>query len=971
MAKGMAVAEAQIAPQESAQEPAHTGNNFSNTSTGLDRQDLVERAMRESSPSALGKITPGLFQNPTVQQTADTTANPSQSINPESVYSHVDRLAVASSAGRFDTVNTERQISADLRQLAERYGSQLDEKGLNQLTNRYMETRAAEREQAMLREVAHAARRSANENFDSNPAAGIDSQNKGLRLNEIARNYADVFNSQSANRLEHSMNETYETAFNDRHQSRFDNELNWAQRRYYGAKSVVSNALSGTRDAVISVGTSVGNNVLGLSTAAVAITTSPVQSVRAGVPVVPGSARANRVVQGIGAVGGAIRELSVDALLATVRPAGRILEGVGAVCELGLEIGTGVARGAKDLAVRAASGTYNFITDPETWKAADRRITSIVEGTWNGLAKAGRFVSDIENWKSAGRATWNGVTKAFDFVTDLENYKAAGRGIASAASATWNGIKAAGNFVTDKENWFAVGRGLKTAGEAVLQFGIDIVNDPAAAWEKVKSASITVGSAAATAGRAVGGFLYDVGKSIGVVDLATGLWDAGVSQVKGMVSAMRTGVELVKDFGRLAAGTITADDLKENFKNNILKTGAHLADSARSMGQAVSGAARTLGELTGINDIGRMCIAIYNGNWGEASMHLGFAAMSIGALTFTVATAGAGVGTIAGAMGLRAAGRSAGKVAIKGVSRTALGTFTNNVTQRLGSHVVKQASKGVQQAGIKVAKEAMATTTNKIIKQGVNGVTREGAFAMARATASAGAERAVYQAVKAPTTKVMQKYGMTEMKSVLKEMVKAGSCTAKEARLIEAAYRSAFRGRNPALLRHLSDGIEKVVKVPLFKSFNGGLREGIKEATPISRARLIRAGASPKHADELVAGMKQGTRRGAREGFEVGLKKGIRDGVKAAVKARVRGRVGLGSSASGANQGVKEYLVKPEEHKYRELDDNKAAKADPEFRRRKREEFKFSEVVNLQEEQKQQAKDTFSIYEYKTKKNAA
>jgi hypothetical protein len=377
-----------------------------------------------------------------------------------------------------------------------------------------------------------------------------------------------------------------------------------------------------------------------------------------------------------------------------------------------------------------------------------------------------------------------------------------------------------------------------------------------------------------------------------------GLWNGAKNSVMSSISAVGTGVQLVKDFALLAGGRISADDLKNNLKDNIKKTAEYAADSFKSYGQAVGGFARAVGELTGINDLGRMCVAIYHGRWSEAAMHLGFAALSFGTLAATVATGGLAVGSMAAAVGLRGGLKAAGQVAVKGVSRASLNTFMRTASKELGEKIVQKTAVGIQKAGVEVAKEAMSSATTRVISQGVNSATREGALAVAREVAKGGAEKAVYNVVRPATTEFFHKAASKEVSAVLKQMVAAGQCTAKEARLISRGFETAMRGGNPALINQLREGIEVAAKKPLLEVFNNGLERGIIEAAPAARARLIKAGASPAHADELLVGIKEGTRIGAREGFEAGLKRGIKDGIKAAIKLRTVPMAGAASVQS-------------------------------------------------------------------------
>lgn len=357
----------------------------------------------------------------------------------------------------------------------------------------------------------------------------------------------------------------------------------------------------------------------------------------------------------------------------------------------------GAWEGISGFVTSAAKATWDFVTDPETWKSVGR-----------GIKKVWDFATDPETWKAVGR----GIKSAWDFVTDPETWKAVGRG-----------LKSAWDFVTNPETWQKAWNGLCTAAK----WAWDVARDPTKLWE---------------AGKAVVGFLKGVSDSIGLSDLVVGVYKLGEAAVRtAVIAPVMALYKCGKEFGRLCTGQISFDEFAENcttaFKDEYKKAGAAAVEGLR----AIKGAVFLLGEVTGITDL-VMCVKYtIEGNYAMAAMHGAFALASWTAIAATVVTAGAAVGSVAavtaGRITVMQALKNVGSVALKQAAKRGLlklgeeigETVLEKTVKELGEEAFKSLSKEAVQ---ELEKRALMEIGQKVLGEAAQQIFEKGGLVLIR-----------------------------------------------------------------------------------------------------------------------------------------------------------------------------------------------------------------------------------------------
>jgi len=606
-------------------------------------------------------------------------------------------------------------------------------------------------------------------------------------------------------------------------------------------------------------------------------------------------------------------------------------------------------QGAKQETIDAGRGAVALLWDVGSW--AFRKTG---EGIAAGARLGQRLVTDpvgvvkdaVEVGQNAGAAVVQGVTwtagkvkDGFDWVVDngAAGIQAAGRVLGEIGTGIKEGVFAAGNTV--------LGLGKVLTGQmSWSQLSQQVTSDFSKAWGHVASAAGSVWSGMKT----VGGFLGDLSNSIGLTDMAVGVYRLA-----------KAGPEFTMDLARVALGQATLGEAFSRLGGNL--TGA---------GQAMLGGLKCLGEVTGITDLCMAAKHTFHGlaaygrgetqaataHFTQAAVHGAFAAMSAGTIAATVATAGAAAPTI-GAMVM---GRTALKVGAKQVLNVAAKEFFEAGAKTLArqaetrvakeamsllskeagdkavlAHLTKEAAQELggkaskaqvsELVGQKAMNHLLSTTAvdaahaggkalhELMKKEGVQVLTKETAHAVHRDAMAQSLEELLkgvkfkehisdvtLDLLKSVRDKNAKKAG-AELAEALGVSVKEGTAMAKEAR------KALMKGRSDdAIKEELTEGITKHFKARFAEQMEGAHKGHFRKilngeleeswAKELSEGVEKRAKEIGKGKNELVDDLVDAGWDGAKEGIEKTVRKVVREGIDDAFKRfrHIKVRPGLG-----------------------------------------------------------------------------
>ncbi len=516
-------------------------------------------------------------------------------------------------------------------------------------------------------------------------------------------------------------------------------------------------------------------------------------------------------------------------------------KGIKTVSEVVTDVAIAAAKGAGKLVASAASTAYSVVSDKSTWQSVGR-----------GIGKAYDFATSPNTWSAVG----TGLGKAYDFVTSEKTWQKVGSACES--------LK---NFMTNPKTWQAVGHGLKTAAGAVADFSVLCVTDPSKAF-----------SQACSGAKAAGHFLKGVSDAIGITDLAVGIKDMALSLGKAGLSALSASGSLVRDLARVAAGQITAEELKENLTRNFQEVAKEVSKGIAAGMQAIKGAAIIAGSLIGVTDLIDCVRYAANGNWGLALMSGGFAVTALLGAGI-VKTLGRGVVKTAAKEALEVAGKEIGEKVLK------------EVGSKLGQEVlVKTATEAVDN-GVK-------TLAKQIMKHGEKALTHESMTAAMKESTHAAVEATLKRA---GVGKLVDKYTFKLLETVESKGVRGLTRELKElgvsdARAAAKQMKKALNGGR--LDKEIKDILEDGISKPIREHVETGMKEQfqtrlrsalrgeLEDKSSQTVAKAVRHQAErlgkdlEKHIDDYVeAGWT-----GAREGIESATRKVVREGIEAAFK---------------------------------------------------------------------------------------
>jgi hypothetical protein len=581
-----------------------------------------------------------------------------------------------------------------------------------------------------------------------------------------------------------------------------------------------------------------------------------------------------------------------------------IASGIGAVAQTVGGLAVDAVRGIGSLAQSAAGavadvavGAWNLATSAETYKSIWNGVTATASAIGSGISSAATAIADAASF------CWNNPDKVWS-------------AIQTGATAAWNGITTAAEYA-----WKAAGATVN----ALAEFGAAVINDPAKAWEMLKSAAATTWEGAKTAALATGRFVYGMAETLGIVGFCQGIRTAAVETWNTAKAAASTAMELGRDFARLARGEITAEELAANFKQNVGEIGAHYVAAWKGVGSAALSLGKGVCEFTGVADMYRAGVAIANGDWVSASMHLTFAAGSVAGL-FTLGASNIAV------LGAKQATKEAVKQVLKQSAKEGFELLAKEVGEQALSNLAKEsvealAKQTLKEAGQEVTKEAVEAAGKQILKQaGVESLEnaskesleavlkvtleRSGAQAatnaaevMTKELAEMSAERLAAlrasaeltedfarQIAKTETEKIAADLVRNPAKQAVSEMLeRIEKSSAKDLAQELGIEKKAAKEMQRALARGKADDeIKQILEEQLVRDLKDPVANGMRESfekTMEGRAKEI-----SKAFDLDEAALRKGAREGFEEGVEAGVRRGAREGIEESFR-EFRGRV--------------------------------------------------------------------------------
>ena len=499
-------------------------------------------------------------------------------------------------------------------------------------------------------------------------------------------------------------------------------------------------------------------------------------------------------------------------------------------------------------------------------------VSSIASNVWSLSQKAASFLSDPQTWITAYEA----ITNPSTWTSVLEFTK-------KAAVATWNAI-------TSPENWYTVGKALWTGIKAAGEFAYNIVTDPQKAWEALKT---------------VGGFLYDMGKSLGINDM---LWGA-VKFVEGTVrfglAQFQFGYSLLTNGAKLLTGQCSFDSFTQNLSKDWDSSYGKALSCFVESTAAVKGAVLAFGEISGITDVIMAGYYLSTGNYAMAAMHAGFALLSWGSIAATIATAGAGAGAIAGVVTLKLtisqAIKQFGKAALKSIAKEGFEQLAKETGETIVGQITKemgdQFSKQVIATADKIVQEGVGELAEKVAKEGKNALVGDAALSSFKEsmkdisykhTLELLKECKVYQHVKENCLNLLKEIDGKSASEIEKRLVSGGMSKEAAQSASKAVKKALEKGKcdseiGEILEKEITAQITKLIcdemEVPFKKTLTLALKGELKTEAGEKLALAMRKEGielTEKEIDDLVeAGWK---------GCQEGVEKAVREVVQKAIK---------------------------------------------------------------------------------------
>jgi hypothetical protein len=856
-------------------------------------------------------------------------------------------------------------------ELLSKFGNGISAEQRAQLLELFQEHVSFSREQALHTQLLRETRKLAQNDHNRGRNSAIDERAATSMVEELSARYSDVLTDprQSA-KIQSSFERVY-GAERDRQYEKWYDNLSWAEKRYHDVRSWTESAIGTMKRVGSAIGHVVGRVAHTAVVAASATAEVTKELVNEGVQAVAEVANKvqSRVAQAVVSTVDTLTSAETwtkvgNAAVGTIRAAGSALI---AVAEVGGELivegvklagaaiaaaGSGIAQAAK-WSWNAGGQALRWASKLENWKDVGSACWSGICAAGRGIANAYDFITSKDTWIAVGR----GIASAWDFATSKDTWTAIGNGIAKAADVVWSatkwtvstlasGISKGFDILTSKETWVTIGQAIVNSAQWTAKLVYNIVTDPKAAWEQIKTAAekgwdVTkaVAQAAWTGAKAAYNFAVKHGETawnfvkgisddIGLSALVKGAVDLALMPTRFIIQAGRSAYEMGKQFALLASGQIDKDQFKLALRGELGKTFGVITDAMRSGANGLLGGLKLAGELTGINDLGRAVYHAFQGNWGQATMYLGFAALSAGALVATVATGGAAVGSIAAVATGRATASAAAKtvlstagrkffsegieVAAKNIGQTALEKISVELQQATAREIAERGTREIAERALVQGADAIST---KAFRETFREVSHEATEKLLR---DSGVGEVIYKGVR----ESLEELASRNKKSLRATFMNDYGMSKKQAgKFANEAHRVIKNGKADGELaemftthisREISDGLQKNMAPEFQRHFGQIMRneltEGsdqlLKDSALLNKLAKEKAEKLGKNSDQYIDELVESATKGVREGIESAVQKITREAVERAFREFRMGRYIPRGTAGGASSGV-------------------------------------------------------------------
>jgi hypothetical protein len=409
----------------------------------------------------------------------------------------------------------------------------------------------------------------------------------------------------------------------------------------------------------------------------------------------------------------------------------------------------------------------------------------------------------------------------------------------------------------------------------------------------------------------VSGMAFSVADSLGLTNVAQGAWDVVTTPFKFVANAGKTVWQFGGDVFNAATGKGSWGDIGTNLWNNIGESGKILVDGAKGVGNITWGVVKAVGEVTGVTDVLMAGKYALEGNWAMAGVHLGFAALSLGA------TGGLAAPSIAGVQAIKQSGKVIVKTAVKEFVQEAGEQIGKEFIEQVGEVAFKEAFEKlgkesaeqgikevgrvlVEDSGAKLTKELVQEVQEKVAKEQTEKTLKEMGLrkfidnkvfdlhslasdpqALAKALKDSGVTNAATRKkiVREVTSVMNSEVADDAVKEILEKSIsKPIQEAATEA--AEKQFKSAYK-----------ESLERIAKGQTKNAGDEAIEKGLKE-----NAELL-----GKNVDEVVDDLTEAAWKGQKEGMEKTIKKVVREGIDDAYK-RIRDK----DSDNGGDFGEEE-----------------------------------------------------------------
>lgn len=387
------------------------------------------------------------------------------------------------------------------------------------------------------------------------------------------------------------------------------------------------------------------------------------------------------------------------------------------------------------------------------------------------------------------------------------------------------------------------------------------------------------------------GALKGISDSIGLTDIVAGAIALTTLPTRFIFEAYKLSFSTAAGLFNYANGRISREELTASVAQSFGKFAAECGGNIKEASRLFKGLGKLTLELTGLADVGR---ALYHGfvlgDWKSAALYAGFALLQVGALIWTIATLGTGVGlsiaVMTGRQTIKQAGVEMGKRCLTLVGKELGEGIAKEFLQTKG--VWDSLVKSVVRAADDVA--ALIDTTKGLSLSTIEGISKEATHNQVKAALKeTGLSDLVFK-----RTKEKLKSAIDNPKELAESLEPLFGKDASK-KMVAEMRELLLSGKNAdevasALVKPISEAIYSRAALELEGHFAARLRANLlgEIGTDTSRSLAVKI---EKEAIERGVSSKELAEQyvlKARKGFRDGLRQAIEEAVEAGVKRALK-----------------------------------------------------------------------------------